>query len=254
MSDLTGKGLADYAKSKVGTPYFYGCRMEILTNDKAIYLSHQYPRIVNPTYLAKAIAQGQIGRINTDCSGLLYGYTGKNLSSSQLYSTAYTRLDPNTYNDWADGVITWRNGHVGVFYHNLNGDPIVAEAKGISYGTVFSNYSSAKWCKGLTFDWMTYEYTKSVSNTATWRGDNPYQEPSIILRKGSRGEGVKWLQCELTEAGYDLTASGGIDGDFGPYTEKCVIDFQSNTHLQIDGIVGPQTRKALLVDKGELYS
>lgn len=251
MTNLKAKDLVSYAVSKVNTPYFYGCRMEILTNTKAIQLSHEYPSVVTPNYLAKAIAQGQINVINTDCSGLIYGFTKKDLSSSALYQKAYTRLPVDTYNKWADGVITWRNGHVGVFYHNRNGDPIVVEAKGINYGTVFSKFIPSKWTKGLTFSWMDYDIETNVASTATWREGNPYNPPTAILRLGSKGEGVKWLQWELIEAGEDLSSCGGIDGVFGKGTLKAVESFQQNSLLLVDGEVGPKTRDKLLLDKGE---
>lgn len=78
---------------------------------------------------------------------------------------------------------------------------------------------------------------------------NPYQEPTRTLRKGSKGEDVKWVQFELTEAGYDLTGHGGIDGDFGSFTESCTKAFQKNHHLEIDGIVGKYTRNAMKTDQ-----
>ena len=52
----------------------------------------------------------------------------------------------------------------------------------------------------------------------------------------------------LVEAGYDLSKHGGIDGNFGSYTRKCVKDFQSSAKIGVDGKVGPQTRKAFLND------
>lgn len=249
--NLTGSDLTEYAKSKVGTPYFYGCNMEMLTTSKAITLSKLYFTVVTPNYLAKAIAKDQINKINTDDSGLIAGYTKKNLSSSQLYSTAYMRLLIETYDNWADGVIVWRKGHVGVFYHNINGEPIVVEAKDINYGTVYSKFNPNNWTCGLTFEWMKYSYDKSASDGATYKGQNPYKEPTVILRLGSKGEGVKWLQYELTESGFDLSKHGGIDGEFGPFTLKCVEEFQEISKLEVDGEVGLKTKYSLLADIGE---
>src|SRR5699024_1345172 len=40
---------------------------------------------------------------------------------------------------------------------------------------------------------------------------NPYAEPTALLKKGSRGDGVKWVQWELERRGHDL-GSGGVDG------------------------------------------
>lgn len=79
-----------------------------------------------------------------------------------------------------------------------------------------------------------YDY-KSCSNVC------PYPESSKTLRRGSRSIDVKYLQYMLTEKGYRLT----IDGAFGPATEKAVISFQAANNLVQDGVVGPQTWKAL---------
>ena len=57
-----------------------------------------------------------------------------------------------------------------------------------------------------------------------------------ILKRGSRGEGVKQLQRNLGMTGSE------VDGIFGPATEKAVRTFQKNSGAKVDGIVGPETR------------
>lgn len=58
----------------------------------------------------------------------------------------------------------------------------------------------------------------------------------MVLKKGMKGEAVKILQKAL-----------GInaDGDFGPMTEKAVIDYQKSKGLKADGIAGSKTLAAL---------
>jgi peptidoglycan hydrolase-like protein with peptidoglycan-binding domain len=68
---------------------------------------------------------------------------------------------------------------------------------------------------------------------------NPYKRTDNIMKSGSRGESVKWLQYVLNEKGYDLK----IDGIFGPKTEQAVRNFQ--TKVFVDGIVGEFTLKKL---------
>jgi len=63
-----------------------------------------------------------------------------------------------------------------------------------------------------------------------------------VLRLGSNGGEVKMLQVGLNAKGYSLVS----DGIFGPATDGAVRQFQSNSGLQTDGIVGPQTWAALL--------
>lgn len=68
---------------------------------------------------------------------------------------------------------------------------------------------------------------------------NPYALTATILKRGSSGESVKWLQYKLNELGYSLD----IDGIYGPKTEEAVKRFQELVF--VDGIVGPMTLKKL---------
>ena len=235
---LTGKGLAVYAQGKVGTPYFYGCKMKVLTEAFMKQMHAQYPSTVTTNYMNLARLKKQVGKVNVDCSGLISAYTGKVLGSAQLYSQAYARLPISTWKNWAPGVVTWRSGHVGVYL----GDGKVAEAKGISYGVVVTDITKGNWKYGLTFSWIDYAIETPVdSTTISYKPKNPYTEPTRALKKGMTGQDVKWLQYELVEAGYSLT----IDGDFGNKTLNTLKLFQKSAKLTVDGICGPATRKAL---------
>ena len=69
-----------------------------------------------------------------------------------------------------------------------------------------------------------------------------------LLRKGSRGKGVKKAQEWLNLWKYydpKWRYACGIDGIFGPNTEKTVRGFQEFKGLEVDGIVGPVTFQAL---------
>lgn len=70
---------------------------------------------------------------------------------------------------------------------------------------------------------------------------SPYSEPASLIRYGSIGNGVKWVQDMLNHNGYILT----VDGEFGPKTKSAVLSFQRNKNLVVDGIVGSATRSAL---------
>lgn len=72
---------------------------------------------------------------------------------------------------------------------------------------------------------------------------NPYTMPKTNLRKGSIGSGVKWLQWQLNNLGYDC---GKLDGIFGGGTRAQVLKFQKDNKLDADGIVGAKTREALI--------
>ncbi|MEA3489882.1 MAG: peptidoglycan-binding domain-containing protein [Candidatus Omnitrophota bacterium] len=53
----------------------------------------------------------------------------------------------------------------------------------------------------------------------------------------------KEIQIALQKAGY---YDGPIDGKFGKLTRKAIREFQADKNLKVDGIVGSQTKKALL--------
>lgn len=56
------------------------------------------------------------------------------------------------------------------------------------------------------------------------------------------GEDVRAAQAALNALGF---ASGDVDGIFGAFTERAVRDFQSNVAIAADGVVGPETVRAL---------
>lgn len=71
--------------------------------------------------------------------------------------------------------------------------------------------------------------------------DGNYKLTSTLLKEGSVGESVKWLQAELNANGANLT----IDGQFGKQTKLAVLLYQKNHGLVADGIVGAKTIEAL---------
>lgn len=72
--------------------------------------------------------------------------------------------------------------------------------------------------------------------------------PAANFSQGSRGVCVKEIQFDLgSTIGLDpADGPGFVDGRFGPKTDSYVRQFQSAHHLQVDGIVGPQTWQLLV--------
>lgn len=72
-----------------------------------------------------------------------------------------------------------------------------------------------------------YNLTKYDFNSGT----PAYPVPTRTLKKGMKGEDVKWLQSELSKRNYSV---GDIDGVYGPKTESAVVDYQ--TTIYVNGI------------------
>ena len=84
-------------------------------------------------------------------------------------------------------------------------------------------------------DPMHFEYVGPPIKDAVIPGEN--------LKKGSRGDDVKDLQQKLKNLGWTLE----VDGIFGDRTDAIVRSFQGSKGIDVDGIVGPQTRAAFSV-------
>jgi peptidoglycan hydrolase-like protein with peptidoglycan-binding domain len=162
------------------------------------------------------------------------------------------------FNKFAVGTVLYRKGHVAVYCgKNSKGQDFLVEAKGIDHGCVANLVNPKQWTAGLTFSWINYNIKNKIdSNLITYKGENPYKVPTSFLKSGSTGDSVKWLQYELIESGYGKRFSYNgkvsegliIDGKFDSSVKLAVLDFQRSCKLEVDGIVGEQTRKALIGD------
>ena len=72
-------------------------------------------------------------------------------------------------------------------------------------------------------------------------------EPWPLLKRDSQGHPIPALQDLLRARGHMVLA----DGIFGQTTESAVKSFQAAERLSVDGIVGPQTWGALIIDVSE---
>lgn len=86
-----------------------------------------------------------------------------------------------------------------------------------------------------------YDLTKYDWENTPAASINPYTLTASLLRRGAKGDNVRWLQYELRKHGYAIK----VDGDFGPATENAVRDYQKSKGLREDGIVGDNTIKSL---------
>lgn len=127
-------------------------------------------------------------------------------------------------------------GHVAVVEQiNADGSIITSES---GYGAMNPFWTTARrppYNNGTGYKLLGFVYLPP--------SQNPYPEPTRVLKKGCVGSDVKWLQYELLEAGY--TRSTEVDGDFGNITLGAVCAFQLENGLEVDGVCGPATQAAL---------
>lgn len=89
----------------------------------------------------------------------------------------------------------------------------------------------------------TYNLTQyDVNAVVKFKETNPYVRTSSLIRKGDRGDSVRWVQYALKMWGADII----VDGIFGPKTDAAVRTYQAANGLKVDGIVGKNTINALM--------
>ncbi|MBO6243929.1 MAG: peptidoglycan-binding protein [Clostridia bacterium] len=97
-----------------------------------------------------------------------------------------------------------------------------------------------------------WSYVEPISFTPTWvHWDKRFGKSACStggfpqLRRGSLSNYVLIAQDDLNTLGYN---TGGLDGIFGSNTYNAVINYQRNKGLEVDGIVGCNTWRALQED------
>lgn len=106
-------------------------------------------------------------------------------------------------------------------------------------------------------DLGVWGYVEPLSMTPTWvHFDRRYGRPACstgytTLRQGSRGAYVLIMQDALNTLGY---STAGLDGIFGPASDRAVRNFQGDYYLTRDGICGCSTwtkLTSLVMGKGK---
>jgi len=168
-----------------------------------------------------------------DCSGLVVAYLldnkliDRDLTANGIF---YTICDPISESGLRAGDLVFKKYltsskiyHCGVYM----GDGSVVHAKGRDYGVVREPLSAAGWNR--------------YGRLKMFAGGRSVPTLSRQLKRTSptmRGDDVREVQQALTAKGFDPK---GIDGSYGPNTQKAVIAFQKAAGIKVDGIVGPET-------------
>lgn len=94
---------------------------------------------------------------------------------------------------------------------------------------------------GLVVDGVVGPKTQAALSQAPAPAPAPAPAQQPTIKRGSKGAAVILLQKALNARGYHLS----VDGDFGWRTDNAVKLFQKAHRLSVDGIVGPNTWRAL---------
>lgn len=160
------------------------------------------------------------------------------VNAEDIYANAIKHGREVSSKPQVGAVIVWEGegskaGHVAIVEHIYEDGSILTSESGW-------NCSNPYW------------ETKRNNLDSNWNGGKGYKflgfvlQPQIkqtYIRKGDFGPSVRTLQTKLSIAGY--LRSSEIDGDFGNITLGAVLAFQFENDLEVDGVAGPLTQKAL---------
>lgn len=137
------------------------------------------------------------------------------------------------------------------FYELLNTSLYKGVKADADYATQMQQIKNCKYMTSSTEVNTVLGYIKNYNLTqyddicteSTATGENPYTLTATLLKRGSTGESVKWLQYELVKRGYIVA----IDGIYGQktYSAVCMVQKNSDGKLAVDGKAGTFTLKYL---------
>ena len=215
--------------------YVWGAQGQLLTSISPEWIRSKETSTANAN---KAIEmynkrKGIAGARAYDCSGLVCWCLtecgakekGFDKTAEGLRQLCSKLSKPTEDGDLCFKISDGKAHHVGMYV----GGKII-EAKGRAYGVVSSSVSSS---------WNAFGRLN-----IKWDDEPKAFILTRVLRKGDKGEDVRWVQNALLQRRYKLPKYGA-DGDFGTETLKAVKQFQRDKGLKDDGAVGEKTITAL---------
>lgn len=234
----TASGLIEHCKSKVGTPYVFGAKGEVMTQSRINQLAKENPGTFTSAYKTKAAKF--IGKRCTDCSGLISWYTGRVRGSWNYQETAEKSVDISRLNEAMAGWALWKPGHIGVYIGNGR----CIEAKGINYGTIESKVSATAWQRVLKL--RDIDYTEVPEPESYYQGFLP------------AADGVRWWYQfadgdYAADGWYWLTeAAGGTSAwylfDAEGYMLTGYQQDPAGEHFFLCPVKGPDEGKCMVTD------
>lgn len=203
MAKMTGAALVAFARSKMGTPYVYGMKGQVMTAANFNYLRRLYGNMVWYS------DRNKIGKVCVDCSGLISWACGVQLGSSQWKSRA-TKIQPiSTIKNAPVGALVWMKGHIGIYTGMKNGVPYYIAADGSAFGVrevPLNRNHFTHWL--LVEDIFTYETEgKEVVENTKIIVNGQEKQVRRILKDGTNYISVRDL-AELL--GYKVSSRGSV--------------------------------------------
>lgn len=194
------------------------------------------------------------GKYVTDCQGLLDWYLGSDTNANGNYVKYCTDkgLCSAINRKYVIGEAVFNGSstkktHVGwVCGFMPDGDPLVVEARGLSYGVVITRMSKRSWkYRGLMT--KVFSYAANDAQPSPSPAPSKSYEFTRVLKFGNRGDDVIELKKLLIKKGYSngISTNTSSSGNFYRSTLKQVRAFQKDAGLTVDGKVGKQTITAL---------
>ena len=151
---MTGQELVAFAKSKLGVPYVYGMKGEVMTLAKYNQLKSMYGDLVWNS------DKNKVGKVCCDCSGLISWATGIVRNSQGYHDTALEVQPISTISKAPIGAAVWQKGHIGIYIGN--GEYIAED--GSAYGCRKNKLSKAGFTHWLRLKDIDYTVTEEVDD------------------------------------------------------------------------------------------
>lgn len=163
-----------------GVVYVYGYKYEPVTASKVNTLAAMYPKVFTPSI--KKMALAKVGKIGIDCSGFVCKAFGiSHIGSSQLKGKMVHTYKVSDSSKIMNGMIIWRNGHIGLLEVDEAGEAWVLEAKGTAYDLVRTKYAT----RGKSFTYygelsgVDYSNARKIGNSSS----TTLPQPNNVIRE-----------------------------------------------------------------------
>ena len=176
------------------------------------------------------------GRYNFTSGESTCKWLGNTNAENVLALAKRQGLDTTT-NPVEGGVMVWQSsgaGHVAFVEKVKSATEVYTSESGWGYRVLYVQNKTRKKGKGNWGQGSDYKYLGCIVNPNI----DPYEAPNRVLKKGMKGEDVKWLQWAINRAGVKCD----IDGSFGAKTEAALKQAQKIWGIQVDGVAGPGTQ------------